>query len=365
MTVICGGQTASTNTINGIIVKRVRTPYANSMGTMRRIAAFLQFMLFASLIAIRERTDVVFASSTPLTATIPGILASCIRRKPFILEIRDLWPTVPIELGILPRPLWGPSRLLEKVAYRHASQIITLAPRMTQGVLEVSPKSKVHTIPNCSDTTIEPRSSSVTIRKELKVPINRLLFTYAGSLGMAYDPIWLANFAVALDAQGVDLIVIGEGSGLEGAKSHLSQFGISADKVFLGPLPRQDVFDILHASDVAVSSLIPHKSLIDNSLNKVFDALAVGCPVIFNHEGWLSDLLSDRGAGWNWGRDLSDDAIAAHLAELSAEVRISASHSARALGVEQFDRDALFERFATILEGAASREWLGDSGSSR
>ena len=75
--------------------------YNNRMGFISRLFAFLSFMLRASCEAIRFESDLVFATSTPLTVFIPGWIASIFCRAPLVFEVRDLWPEMPIAAGIL------------------------------------------------------------------------------------------------------------------------------------------------------------------------------------------------------------------------------------------------------------------------
>jgi len=92
------------------------------MGNLPRIFAFLHFAVMASLRATRLPADVIFATSTPLTVAIPGIIGSTLRRRPLVFEVRDLWPDVPIALGALKSPVtkWL-ARALERLVYARTS----------------------------------------------------------------------------------------------------------------------------------------------------------------------------------------------------------------------------------------------------
>jgi UDP-N-acetylglucosamine:LPS N-acetylglucosamine transferase len=86
---------------NGINVHWLPVPYSNEMGFYERIKAFVKFALGSAKKAIELKGDIVFATSTPLTIAVPGIIASKINRIPMVFEVRDLWPEVPVALGIL------------------------------------------------------------------------------------------------------------------------------------------------------------------------------------------------------------------------------------------------------------------------
>src|SRR5207249_2327965 len=90
------------------------------------------------------------ATSTPLTAALPGIAARWLRRKPFVFEVRDLWPELPRAMGVIRNPLvllvmdW-----LEFVAYLSAHCCIALSPGIAQGIIRRGlPRSRVVTVPN-------------------------------------------------------------------------------------------------------------------------------------------------------------------------------------------------------------------------
>lgn len=113
---------------------------------------------------------------------------------------------------------------------------------------------------------------------------------------------------------------------------------------------------MLPAADFAVSTLVDSPALEINSLNKVFDALAAARPVLFNHAGWLPEVLAEHGAGWQLSRSPAEaaDQLIAKLGagEISRE---HASASALQLAETEFDRDLLFQRFLGVLEAAVGR----------
>ena len=81
--------------VDGIDVLELELNYANQYSLLRRSIVFMRFALRSIRVALTEPHDVVFATSTPLTAALPGIAAKLLRRKPFVFEVRDLWPELP------------------------------------------------------------------------------------------------------------------------------------------------------------------------------------------------------------------------------------------------------------------------------
>lgn len=351
VTIICGGDRSARYRVAGFDVVQVRAVYSNGMSFTRRLIAFAQFMLSASRAAAALNADVVLASSTPLTVAVPGIVAARVRRARFVLEVRDLWPTVPIGMNLLPRSLVTPALLLERVAYRAADHVIALSPWMADGVRAVDHKVPVTVVPNCADTGFAPKTGRRAVRAGVGVADDELLLYYAGSLGVSYDPDWLARLALAVRGTNARLIVVGEGAAEGSARKILADAGEDPDLTFVGRKSREAVFELGAAADIAVSSLMDNDALAHNSLNKVFDAFAIGRPLIFNHGGWLSDLAVERGAGWLWPRELDAGDAGSRIHALSADTLRAASAASLATGHSEFDRDDLFQRFQAVVRG--------------
>src|SRR5688500_3658899 len=90
------GRVVAREQVDGIDVLFLNVPYANRYPTPLRLASFTAFTVAASVAgALQRRPDVVFASSTPLTIGIAGLLTARAKRDRFVFAIRDLWPAVP------------------------------------------------------------------------------------------------------------------------------------------------------------------------------------------------------------------------------------------------------------------------------
>ena len=76
------------------------------MSYMRRILTYMHYTIKSIIIGIKLKgIDIVFATSTPLTIALSGYIFSKIHRVEFIFEVRDVWPDIPIGLGVLKNKL--------------------------------------------------------------------------------------------------------------------------------------------------------------------------------------------------------------------------------------------------------------------
>jgi glycosyltransferase involved in cell wall biosynthesis len=355
VTMICGGPERATYTEAGFTVVQLPVRYANAMAPWRRLVAFARFMQLATTATYADRGDVVLASSTPLTVAVPALVSTRLRRSAFVLEVRDLWPEAPVALGYLrSRPVIGLALRLERTAYQRARRVIALSPGMAAGVSRVVPGKQVDVVPNACDIELFDLSPAdrATVREREAWGDDRVL-VYAGSLGAIYDVPWLADLALAARRQGLRVVVVGDGSELPAARARLRDSGIDPDEVFVGPRSKVEVAGLVAAADAVVSSVVDAPVLEPASINKVFDGLAAARPVVFNHRGWLTDLVTAEGAGLYVGDVDADTAVRRVLDLLTDDLRYRrAVDRARAVASEHFARDTLYGTFRDVLTDA-------------
>lgn len=354
VTMICGRDEAMDKTVDGIHVRRLAIPYRNEMSKRERITSFLNFLVRASAVSARVPADVIYASSTPLTVAVPGIVAKFTQRAPLVAEIRDLWPEVPIKLGYLNNPVAiFLAKQLEKAFYAASSEVVALSPSMADGVKEVAPKKRVTVIPNASDFERFdiPAEQRAAFRKEQGWG-DDVVAVYAGGFGMSYQLEWLVDLATQLRRDGVKnvrFVLLGQGSDSDALYQRARDAGLDADAMFLGRQPKEDVAKYVSAADIALSPLRDDPCLEGNSLNKVFDAMAASRPVVFNHGGWLEEAATENDAGWRLSRDIPT--AAKRFAEIISdrdEMRAAGQRN-RELGEKRFARDSLYNQLIEVL----------------
>lgn len=354
VTLLAAGHENRRYQVDGIHVVQLANQYDNKMSINRRLLSFAAFMVKSSRAALASKPDLVFASSTPLTVGVPAMLTSVVWRRPLVFEVRDLWPTVPIAMGLLPRWLHRPAKLLERIIYRRAATVIALSPWMQEGVQRCAPDTPTQMIPNCSDVMDPDPARRQELREEFGFSPDEIVFYYAGSLGMSYDPEWIGHFALRASRLGYRVVIAGAGAGEDKIGSILESAGVSPSSVMLGLLSRKRSLELAMASDIALSSLAPVPELEHNSLNKVFDAFALGRPLIFNHGGWLASLAIEHGAARRLPRGLDDVETTDVLRQVTEKAfRESAAQQSHDLGRHQFHRDMLFVKFENTLLDAA------------
>ncbi|NCP25044.1 MAG: glycosyltransferase family 4 protein [Erythrobacter sp.] len=370
VTVVCGsysqGNTGLTEPfvngkrrgkIEGIDVIELDLAYSNADGLVRRARTFLRFAWQSVLMALREPYDVCFATSTPLTAAIPGIAAKWLRRKPFVFEVRDLWPELPKAMGVVTNPVvLGLLKLLELSAYRSADRVIALSPGIAAGVIEGGlPADRVELVPNGCDLALFGPSEDQHRLED--IPRDTLLAVFAGTHGQANGLQSVLRGAAELQARGrTDIVIamIGDGKTKPALVEAANEMGL-ANVRFVDPLPKIQLARTLAACDVGIQCLANVPAFYyGTSPNKFFDYLASGLPVLNNYPGWVAELVTTNSCGYVAEPD--DPAAFADALERAAsdrEARISMGRNARALAEREFDRDRLAQRWLDCVESVA------------
>jgi glycosyltransferase involved in cell wall biosynthesis len=277
-----------------------------------------------------------------------------------VLEVRDLWPEVPIALGALRDPA---SRYLagklERFAYRNAARVVALSPGMAEGVARTGyARERIAVIPNAADLEFFRRDPARgrAWRQRQGIAGDRILVAYLGTLGRVNGVGYLVEVAALLrDSPQIAFLIAGDGLEREKVEALARDRGVLGHNLtMLPPMPKSGTADVHSAADIATSVVIPVPALEANSANKFFDGLAAGCCVAVNHGGWQADLLREHDAGLQLPRDPRAAADALRALAATPERIEAMGHNARRLAEARFSRDVLAAQLEATLVAAVA-----------
>ncbi len=343
--------------IDGIDVHIYHLPYSNNDGFLKRIYKFIAFSLVSTRQALRHQGDVLFATSTPLTIAIPALIYKKVKKVPFVFEVRDLWPDVPIAMGIINNKLAIKLlKLFEKYTYRQADQIIALSTGMARGVKECDiSNEKITVIPNSCDTAlfdIDASHGENFKKTHLSFVGKRKLVVYAGTFGLVNRVDYLVELAEIAKQQDspICFVAIGTGNCKQQVVDLAKERGVLDKNLhILEPIAKVELTNLLSAADLCLSLVGPVKAFWDNSANKVFDALAAQTPIAINHQGWQKEFIEQSGCGL-----VLDDDYVKSLKRLTHFLHDDKQYNdavaaCKSLSYERFSRDKLATQFAETL----------------
>lgn len=349
--------------VDGIHVIEICLPYSNYDSLVKRSFIFMRYAWKSIFIAWSERYDLLYATSTPLTAGIPGIAMRILKpRKKFVFEVRDLWPELPKAMGVIKNPLvLGGMSILEKTSYLSMHAGVALSPGILAGMRQRTNKRKpIEMVPNgCDLERFKPRRELESQDPSLPVgfPQDGLRCVFTGAHGMANGLDAVLNAASVLKQRGRDdihLIFIGDGK----LKPSLIERGEREQLTnchFFAPMPKDQLAHVMSRVDVGLMILANVPAFYyGTSPNKFFDYIATGLPVLNNYPGWLADLIEENKCGIAVSPDNPEE-FADGLARLADDpnLRRDLGKNARQLAEKEFGRDALSNRLVDFLERTA------------
>ncbi|MDR4951369.1 glycosyltransferase family 4 protein [Chryseobacterium sp. ES2] len=340
--------------IDGIEVVYIKEDYDQNMSVSRRLKAFLKFMYKSSVLGLKQKDiDLVIATSTPLTIGIPALILKWFKKKPFVFEVRDLWPEVPIQMGAI-KNSWTikTTRLLEKVIYKNASRVIALSPGMQAGVVKYIPKEKTSMIPNMAKMDeFWPRGKNDQLMEKLGLKKDSFKIVHFGSLGLANGAQTIVESAKLLNnREDIEFLFVGGGSTEKDLVDEVEKNNLKNVK-FLGKFPMTDVSEIVNFSDVSMISFLDIPILYTNSPNKLFDSLSAGKPIIVNSAGWTKDIAEKYHCGYYVNPNRPEELVQKVLyLKDNPELVKEMGQNARELAETVYDKSILCKKFVEVIE---------------
>lgn len=363
VTMVCGsfgaGQTGLTQpfvsgvrrgTVDGIDIIEFELPYSNSLSFLKRVSIFLSFAFKSIKVALTEKYDVVFATTTPLTAGIPGIFAKWLRGKPFVFEVRDLWPELPKAMGVIKNPviLWMMS-VLEWLSYHSANRLIGLSPGIVEGIQKRGiDAEKVASIPNGCDLDIFANQQQAWRPEAVKDTDLMAIFT--GTHGLANGLDAVVDTALELKQRGRDdikLVLVGDGMQKKALQQRAAELNLT-NIIFHEPVNKTKLAGLMASADIGLQILANVPAFYyGTSPNKFFDYIAAGLPVLNNYPGWLAELIKEKKCGFAVPPENPQAfADALEYAQAHREELIVMGDNAQRLAQERFNRQQLSQNFA-------------------
>jgi len=343
----------------GLTLIRLRTPRTLHGSVFGRLVAFWAFMLGSALAGLRVRNpDVVMGTSPPMFQAASAWLVSALRRRPFLLEIRDLWPDSLVQGGVLQNrsAIWA-FRALEGFLYRRAQRVLGNSPAYRSYLIEQKgvPAERIDIIPNGVDVSLfDPAERSEDLRERWGVA-NKVLVTYTGALGAANSiPTILRAAARLRDRDDVHFLLAGGGNREREARELSDKLGLT-NVTFAGGIAKARIPQLLAASDVCLATLKPNPIYNNVYPNKVFDYMAAGRPTILTIDGVIREVI-ERSGGGLYVPPADDAALAAAILELCSDRprRLSMGRSARDYVAKHFDRRSQSQAFLELVKGVAA-----------
>ena len=341
----------------GIQVHRMLTFIAPNTGFVRRSVNYSLYLLMAVLVArFLPRVDVVVSTSPQFFCGLAGYLVAGLKRLPWVLEIRDLWPESIVTVGAMQKESAAirALRWLESFVYRKADAIVSVTESFVPHIEARGGAGKVTVITNGVDLEFfTPSEDTAALAREFGVA-GKFVAAYVGTHGLAHglDTILLAADRLR-DEPDIAFLLAGDGAERENLLRKRDAMRLG--NVFvLGQQPKERMPGIWALTDASLVLLRKRAAFESVIPSKIFEAMGMARPIILGVRGESQRIVERAGAGI-----CIEPESDLQLADAVRQLARDQAH-ARALGLsgrryveENYDRRRLATRFEQLLERVA------------
>ena len=341
-------------TIDGIRVIRTWMYLTPNSGFARRVVNYLGFAATSIIASFKaDKPDLVIATSPQFFAGRAGAVVAKLKRRPFVLEIRDLWPKSVVELGQLgPGPILSTLEMLERWLYRSAAGVVVNTRTFRQHIRDRGvAEENIELIYNGIDPTMfKPREPDRELLAKHGLD-GHFTVAYVGTLGLAHGLTLLVDVAERMkDRPELRFVLIGDGADREKLEEDIARRGLN-NIVMLGLQPREAMPHWIASIDLLLVMLRDLPVFETVIPSKIFEFLAQERPVVLAAKGEIRRMMEEANGALVIDPEVEDQMVSAieNIMSDPESARLRAE-SGRNWVDDGFIRDDLARRMAVFLE---------------
>lgn len=341
--------------MEGIRVIRVWTYVTANEGFLRRVLDYVSFMVSATIAAFFVRkVDIVIGTSPQFFTACAAWMVSVYKRRPFVFELRDLWPESIRVVGAM-KDSWA-LRMLERLElflYRRADRIISVTHAFKRNLISRGIKGhKIHVVTNGVDTSrFAPQVRDPELVAKLGLE-GKFVAGYIGTHGLAHALETVLDAANAAQLQGDEslaFVFLGDGARKEVLKSRAAELGLRNVR-FVDSVPKEEVPRYWSLLDVAIIHL-KRTPLFETVIpSKLFECMGMGIPVLHGVAGESAEIVEQDRVGIPFPPE-DDKALLIGLKRLQSDKELYTTLRANCLvAARKYDRSSQAMRMLDALQ---------------
>lgn len=340
--------------IDGVRILRAYSAPTLHRSYFWRFISFFSFMFSSVWAALQVKdADLIMGTTPPIFQAVSGWFVALVRRKPFLLEVRDLWPEFAISMGVIKNPIVVTlAHWLENFLYGRATHILVNSPAYKDYILGkgVSEKKITFIAYGTDINMFNPNVDGLSVREKLELN-DTFLVLYAGAMGQAHDLYTVLRAARRLsDELKIRFVFFGDGKERPNLQLEARRLNLE-NVIFAGVCPKKEMPSVVASADVCLAILQNVPMFRTTYPNKVFDYMAAGRATVLAIDGVIRDVIEDSGGGV-FVEPGNDELLAKTILELSKDPQRvkQMGENARAYLVKNLDRrDKMHETLQLLM----------------
>jgi glycosyltransferase involved in cell wall biosynthesis len=284
--------------IDGIEVIRVWSYMSSNNGFIKRILDYLSFSFMSFLVGLFQKFDLIIATSPQFFTTWTGYGLSKLKRKPWIFELRDIWPESIKTVGALNQGyIINTLERIELALYRDATKVVAVTDAFKENLISRGiDKEKIEVITNGSNLELfSARVKDIALLKQLNLE-NKFVVGYIGTHGLAHSLDFIVRSISKVTDKEIHFLFIGDGAMKKSIVQIAEELKLS-NITFLNAIPKEEVPSYLSICDVSLAPLKNEENFKTVIPSKIFEAAAMEKPTLLGVEGQAQKILEKYHAG--------------------------------------------------------------------
>jgi len=284
--------------MDGIRVIRVWSFVSPNRGLVKRILDYVSFCITSFIASFFVKTDLIIATSPQLFTAVSGYLVSVFKQKPWIMEVRDLWPESIKAVAAIEKD--KVLLLLDKLVlflYKKADQIVVVTDTFKERMIACGVAAdKVHIVKNGVHLSqYQPREKNQQLLRQYNLE-GKFIVAYIGTHGLAHKLDFILDCATKVKDEAIHFLFIGEGAFKARLVKKAKELGLK-NVTLLDAIPRSAVAEHIGIADVALVNLMKKDTFKKVLPSKIFENSAMAKPILLGVEGEAKKLVEFYGAG--------------------------------------------------------------------
>lgn len=286
-----------TELIDGIKVVRVWSYISANNGFLKRIIDYISYAIMAFIVGLWYKCDVIIATSPQFFTTISGYALSVFKRKPWVFELRDLWPESIRAVGAMEnKKILDFFEKLELFLYKKANLIVPVTDSFKQNLIDRGiSESKINVIKNGVDLSVyRPLAKDSHLLEKLELK-DKFIVSYIGTHGMAHGLSFILDAIKDLNKD-IQFLFIGGGANKSKLLNQAKSLKLK-NCTFLDFVPKSEISKYISITDVALVNLKKSETFKSVIPSKIFENAAMRKPILLGVEGESAQIINSYEAG--------------------------------------------------------------------
>jgi len=345
--------------IDGIEVIRVWSYITSNSGFIKRVLDYVSYAFMAFLVGLFQKHDVIVATSPQFFTTWAGWALSKVKRKPWVFELRDLWPETIKTVGALKQgKIIDTLEKIELALYRSSDRVVAVTDAFKINLINRGiDATKIEVVTNGSNMEFfSPRKRDDELLDSLKLK-DKFIVGYIGTHGMCHGLDFVVNALAQIEDESIHFLFIGDGA-MKCKIVDISNSLALKNITFVDAISKEEVPKYLSICDVSLAPLKKEDNFKNVIPSKIFEAASMEKPTLLGVEGEAQKIIEKYGAGVCYEPENEKDFIQKlYILKEDKKIYASCQEGCQKLALN-FDRKSLAEKMLEILKEIVYKEGI-------